>query len=55
MLPTQQVFSGMLAVKEAKVKDLKRVAEKYVPPEFRDFYTNLTVTGLVYDSEYDSD
>ena len=52
---TRQANTKQLPIKKDKATDLKRVAETYVPEEFRGFYTNLTVTSRSYDSECEED
>lgn len=54
-LPPAQAYTRRLAVKEAKAKDLRRIAEKYLPQQYKDYYINLHTTSLSYDSESDSD
>ena len=50
--PTLPKFSQPLPVKPSKVKDAERLATKYVPEEFRQFYLGLASTE---DVDSDSD
>ena len=55
-IPTEPASRTKLPIKASKVADLKKVAEKYVPGEHRDFYLSLKgTTAVSYDSESDSD
>ena len=40
-LPSGQKYAKPLPVKPAKLKDVKVLVEKYVPPEFHSFYTKF--------------
>ena len=55
-IPTEPASRTKLPIKTSKVGDLKKVAEKYVPGEYRDFYLSLKgTTAVSYDSKSDSD
>ena len=40
-LPSAQKYSRPLPVKQSKVSDLRKLAEKYVPPVFRPFFDSI--------------
>ncbi|XP_031551816.1 uncharacterized protein LOC116289065 [Actinia tenebrosa] len=49
----RRLYDGPIRVKDAKVKDLKKLAEKHLPPEKRGFYMNLN-NGAVEEDGLDN-
>ena len=54
-IPTEPVSRTKLPIKASKVADLKKVAKKYVPAQYRDFYLSIEGNNVAYNSESDSD
>ena len=54
-LPTNKKYSTHLPVKETKCKDLKKLVEKYVPPECHPFYEDVVENEAVSSETDESD
>ena len=40
-LPPKRKYDSNIPIKNAKAADIKKIVEKYVPPQFQSYYDNL--------------
>lgn len=55
--PSYKLYNGPLGLKPAKLKDVRELSSKYVPPQYMSFYMKLTSMTNNDDivSEYEED
>ena len=44
-LPTKPMYNKRIPIQPAKLKDLKKLSDQYIPKQYQEFYNNITAVA----------